>query len=140
AHPNVFWSDCMVAWTESRVRHVLETVATTPEARSGTLLGARLGALIKDDRPRFPPWRTWGSTIVWFLDLETLEVVLVRLEAGGGLPADCQPAQTPERFLAVPPVPQDDLRKVARGCIEKLPSDLRAELNAVIDREAWYPV
>ena len=44
----------MEPWTEERVRGVLATIATLPEAQQG-MLGAKLGALMRRVAPDFMP-------------------------------------------------------------------------------------
>ena len=44
----------MEPWTEERVRSVLDTVATLPEAQQG-MFGAKLGALLRRVAPDFSP-------------------------------------------------------------------------------------
>jgi hypothetical protein len=56
----------------------------------------------------------------WFLDLESLTVVEIPLNFNGDIPPESEPARAPERFLAIPAIPQNELREVIREHVSHL--------------------
>jgi OST-HTH/LOTUS domain len=200
----------MEPWSEERVRGVLATIATVPQAQQG-ILGAKLGALIRRVAPDFTPsvlgdrrltdllsrfpdlvtlshdptgqdlvarfsppgasqavpaganladagasngadrggefldpnlWKAFVSNradVAWFLDLETIQVVGQPLDLSGNVPAASEPSRTPSRFLAIPPIPQDEWRSMAQEYIDGLPqAELKEELSELLNRERGF--
>jgi OST-HTH/LOTUS domain len=200
----------MEPWTEERVRSVLATIASLPEAQRG-IFGAKLGTLMRQVAPdfkpdvlgdrrltdlllRFPDLATltqdptvghlvvrfsppgareavppdaiptdarttngadragefldpnlWKALVrsradsAWFLDLETIQVVEVPVDLSGNIPAESEPGRTPARFLAIPPIPQDECVRRAREYVDGLAqAELKEELSELLDRERGF--
>lgn len=127
----------------------------TVEARSGTDPVIRFRsssppkasseglASVGDERLDQPLWLALVSDrpeLKWFLDLETLAIVEVHLDVDGTLPGDSEVAQTADRFLEIPPIPQDILRTLAREFVRELERpDLVDDLHHMIEGDRWYP-
>lgn|SRR5262245_36740144 len=87
-------------------------------------------------------WRAFVTNradLAWFLDLETIQVVGVPLDLSGNIPAASEPSRTPARFLAIPPIPPDEFRSMAREYVDGLAQvELKEELSEILNRERGF--
>jgi len=73
------------------------------------------------------------------LDLETIQVVEVPVDLSGNIPAESEPSRTPARFLAIPPIAQDECLRMAREYVDGLAqAELKEELSELLDRERGF--
>lgn len=94
--------------------------------------------------PGIEPANTWIDHALWFalvaehaaavhVDLQTLSLVSAR---DGALP---QLQSEPERFVRVPPIPQDDLRQIAREfATSQADSTTRETLESTLSGVSWF--
>src|SRR6202022_840609 len=73
-------------------------------------------------------------------DLEALTITQIPVNFAEEIQPESEPARAPERFLAIPPIPQDELRGVMREYVKNLNSpELKHELEHPIEQDDWYP-
>jgi len=88
-------------------------------------------------------WRAMVSNrndVKWFVDLESLTITEIPVNSEGEISPETETARAPERFLAIPPIPQDELREVMREYVKNLNSpELKHELEPLIEQDDWYP-
>lgn len=67
-----------------------------------------------------------------YIDLQTLSIT-------SDVEAPARLAAEPERYLAVPPIPEADIRKFATAFVQELPEKAtRERLAATLEREHWF--
>ena len=127
----------MVArFSPSGARHAVPPGANPADARVSN--GAdRAGEFLDPNL-----WKAFVSNradVAWFLDLETIQVIGVPLDLSGNIPAASEPSRTPGRFLAIPPIPQDECLSVAREHLDGLAqAELKEELSEFLNRERGF--
>jgi hypothetical protein len=128
--------DLMVRFSPPGTAQLVPPDVTPADARAFN--GAnRAGEFLE---PNF--WKALVSNradFVWFLDLETIRVVGMPVDPSGNIPATSEPSRTPARYLAIPPIPQDEFLSMTREYVNRLPqAELKQELLELLNRERGF--